>query len=280
MPADRPYGDGPPTSSSSSILGPLTPKKPAKDLSDLFEFTPRKSTSKDNLLMSGTSTNTGSGIAKRMLSRSRTESSFDTTAGSQSSSKPSFDSLSSSLSQASIIVSEEKSGPSSPSSSPSKQSISLPMPAPLPVALPSTTTHTRTYAGKSRSFLVSIPASHLSSVPDSAAGAEDPLADESEARESYTDLRTRWGVDNSEDDPYPRNFSASPSPSRSKSPNKGKAKEVVTYANGMTNDLKSITELRSKGESRRFLDEVGYLFEGLEPSSGVGVRRSRYGINS
>jgi hypothetical protein len=50
----------------------------------------------------------------------------------------------------------------------------------------------------------------------------------------------------------------------------------MVYPNGLTNDLKSITELRSKGESRRFLDEVGYLFEGMEPSGGVGVRRARY----
>jgi Wings apart-like protein regulation of heterochromatin len=40
----------------------------------------------------------------------------------------------------------------------------------------------------------------------------------------------------------------------------------------------SITELRSKGESRRFLDEVGYLFEGLEvPGMAASVQRSRYG---
>ena len=32
--------------------------------------------------------------------------------------------------------------------------------------------------------------------------------------------------------------------------------------------------MRSKGESRRFLDEVGYLFEGLSSNSGIGVRRS------
>lgn len=39
----------------------------------------------------------------------------------------------------------------------------------------------------------------------------------------------------------------------------------------------SITELRSKGESRRFLDEVGYLFEGLEePGMAPSVQRSRY----
>jgi hypothetical protein len=43
----------------------------------------------------------------------------------------------------------------------------------------------------------------------------------------------------------------------------------------MMNPLKSISELRNKGESRRFLDEVGYLFEGLDPKCGVGLRRAR-----
>lgn len=39
------------------------------------------------------------------------------------------------------------------------------------------------------------------------------------------------------------------------------------------NPLSSITDLRSKGESRRFTDEVGYLLEGLDPSSDLSVRR-------
>ena len=44
----------------------------------------------------------------------------------------------------------------------------------------------------------------------------------------------------------------------------------------MMNDLKSISELRSKGEARRFMDDVGYLFEGLDPDGAIGVRRGRY----
>lgn len=43
---------------------------------------------------------------------------------------------------------------------------------------------------------------------------------------------------------------------------------------GLYNSLLSITDMRSKGESRRFLDEVGYLFEGLSPLAGINVRRS------
>ncbi|KAI0058630.1 hypothetical protein BV25DRAFT_1964571 [Artomyces pyxidatus] len=145
---------------------------------------------------------------------------------------------------------------------------------------PSTGVHQsniRTYAGKSRSFLVELP---TGSFPGGA--EEDDLG--FEVRESYTDLRTRWGVDNSEDDPRP----VSPSnslPERddhtenghgAKGKGKGKDKpriSKVVLPPGMMNDLKSITELRSKGESRRFMDEVGYLFEGMGATAGIGVRR-------
>ena len=91
-------------------------------------------------------------------------------------------------------------------------------------------------------------------------------------RESYTVLRERYGVDNSEDGPMlpPEIESASDSPNR-----KGKGKAVQQLPEGMMNDLRSISELRNKGEARRFLDEVGYLFEGLDPEGTVGVRRGR-----
>ena len=42
----------------------------------------------------------------------------------------------------------------------------------------------------------------------------------------------------------------------------------------MTNDLNSITELRSKRDSGRFLHEGGYLFEGLEAQGALGVRKA------
>ncbi|KAF9006201.1 hypothetical protein BDQ17DRAFT_1352946 [Cyathus striatus] len=148
---------------------------------------------------------------------------------------------------------------------------------PTPVLVSSKNT-TRTYAGTSRSFLVSMPVSSLSlptttSVNESQSPSQTMLDDDDDdflTRESYSSLRARWGVDNSEDDPYP--VSTSPSP-------KGKGKErlrppPVPLPNGMMNPLKSITELRSKGESRRFLDEVGYLFEGMARSGAIGLRRA------
>ena len=38
--------------------------------------------------------------------------------------------------------------------------------------------------------------------------------------------------------------------------------------------LASLTDLRSKGESRRFLDEVGFLFEGLQGDTSITLKRS------
>jgi Wings apart-like protein regulation of heterochromatin len=40
-------------------------------------------------------------------------------------------------------------------------------------------------------------------------------------------------------------------------------------------DLKSISELRDKGENRRFLDEIGYLLEGLDSKMTIPVKRLR-----
>ncbi|KAF7973917.1 hypothetical protein HWV62_13968 [Athelia sp. TMB] len=241
---------------------PSTPTKPAKDLSRIFDIG-----SATKGLNTVTHSGSGSGLAKRMLSRSRTESSLESMTASPAALKaPHLESL----------KNVDPPARRSPSRSPSPTTV-VPMPA-MPV------TRTRTYAGKSRSFLIPIPTSQIPALSQSGLNieTEEDSHDEFEIRESYTDLRTRWGVDNSEDDPRPiQNDSRSPSPSgsRAKSPGKlakgkGKSQGPIVYANGLTNDLKSITELRSKGESRRFLDEVGYLFEGLEPNSGPSIRRA------
>ncbi|KAI0053231.1 hypothetical protein FA95DRAFT_1482207 [Auriscalpium vulgare] len=144
-------------------------------------------------------------------------------------------------------------------------------PRPGPSTLVAPQPSIRTYAGKSRSFLVPLP-----SGPSGLAGglADDDLG--LEVRESYTDLRTRWGVDNSEDDPRPVSpYGSDSSPEHPGRKSKGKERaSKVVLAPGMMNDLKSITELRSKGESRRFMDEVGYLFEGMDEGASIGVRRS------
>ncbi|KAF7770314.1 hypothetical protein Agabi119p4_6288 [Agaricus bisporus var. burnettii] len=138
----------------------------------------------------------------------------------------------------------------------------------------------RTYAGQSRSFLISLPVADLG--PDAVLGI-DRMEDNLAEPESYSSLRHRWAVVQSEED-IPSPVAPPPIKSRSKSyPNnatpskkaKGKTKASTAYLPpNMMNPLKSITELRSKGESRRFLDEVGYLFEGMDPSSSTGLKRS------
>ncbi len=129
----------------------------------------------------------------------------------------------------------------------------------------------RTYAGRSRSFLVELPTGGTS---DGAIDGDDLGL---ETRESYKDLRRRWGVDDSEDVPHPTvSARSSPEPENDRK-GKGRSKDrpKVSLPPNMMNDLKSITELRSKGESRRFMDEVGYLFEGMDRNVGVRVRRGR-----
>lgn len=275
--------DGP----EQTLHMPVTPKKPAKDLSWLFDFSPSKTG------LQSTATGRDSGIAKRMLSRSRLESSVISESGSgsqdaiSSQSQPDspFGSLlskvkaDSPLSLASNSVAARAQTPAKDQAPRnwSLEDATSPSPSPSPSKhQPITSTHARTYAGKSRSFLVELPTSHLSSLDQSGldvqVDAEPDGFGQDEVRESYADLRERWGVDNSDDDPRP----VSPSPSPRKGTGKASAPpQASALPNGMMNDLKSITELRSKGESRRFLDEVGYLFEGMEPNTAIGVRRAR-----
>ncbi|KAG2140575.1 hypothetical protein DEU56DRAFT_900794 [Suillus clintonianus] len=201
-----------------------TPTKPARDLSTLFPASPHRTPNSPGRSL---------GVVKRMLSRSRTESSIDRDAGQNvCSSNPSSNTLPVHHSPPKIS--------SSRSPSPTRGE-------PLP------TKHTRTYAGASRSYRIALPAADLAEPDDS--------------RESYADLRSRWGVDNSEDDPRPFDDD-----NRTLKRTSSVGSRVL--ANGMMNDLKSITELRSKGESRRFLDEVGYLFEGIESGCAIALRRA------
>lgn len=247
---------------------PQMPLKPARDLAKIFDAvipvpSPPPSPVK---------------LSKRMLTRSKTESSVDE--------NPSTNDIR-------LNFERTPSLPNLPASSPLKSSNTLVFSSEdsqqFQPALLSSTRITKTYAGNSRSYLAPLSSSSTSSkslLPNQIVEEEE---DEYLTRESYSSLRTRWGVDDSEDDPYPEavpsptksapSNSASPNVTPSKKNTKGKGKGLVTHvlrpSNGMMNPLKTITELRSKGESRRFLDEVGYLFEGMKPSGGLGLRRAR-----
>jgi hypothetical protein len=201
------------------------------------------------------------GLAKRMLSRSQTE---PNTGGSRI--RRAIDSRSNQLAIDNDAIS------STVTSGKQAAEESTPLSSNRAHRTPASTP-TRTYAGRSRSFLVSLPAFNSGSViPDA-----DEEKRDFEATESYTDLRTRWGLDISEDDPRPSTPSTLSPSKGSKGKGKGttSSPSAASPSTGTYNELKSISELRHKGESRRFLDEVGYLFEGMDPKCGIGLRRAR-----
>jgi hypothetical protein len=161
----------------------VTPSQVPKDLSGIFaplpQFTPHSFPSP------------GKSITKRMLVRSRTEPSPTSPSSSQSSP---CSAIAPTLSLPTVISASQKISqrlPSPPSPSPS------PSPS-IAIAKP----HLRTYS-QSRSFLVALPADiasrELSSTGSQIHDVNNPILEPDDGvRESYTDLRTRWGVDHSE----------------------------------------------------------------------------------
>lgn len=109
----------------------------------------------------------------------------------------------------------------------------------------------RTYS-KSRSFLIEVSRDEtqmdVDAQPARASHTQNEQDPSETHRESYSELRSRWGLDNSEQDPE---------------------------LNMPVNDLNSIGEMRSRGETRRFLDELGYLFDGLDTTSGSNTSAKR-----
>lgn len=75
------------------------------------------------------------------------------------------------------------------------------------------------------------------------------MAEEEGLRESYEEQRKRYEVDTGEADPF---LAKAPEP---------------------------IADMRSKGENRRFMGEIGFLIEGIQGSAG-GARRSRFALRT
>lgn len=222
-----------------------------------------------------TSPKRSTGIAKRMLSRSNSSVNSANLSGTSTRSQP--------LGMTDTVI-DLTSGTDSVNSSsvslnkpltPTKATKSFSLDDQSPPIKTQTST-IRTYAGTSRSFLVTVPTTSNVNPESEPTGGPDVLLsnsqDDLEIYETYSDLRARWGVDNSEDDPYPLLPEALQTGKRT-----SKTREVRPAPIPLpVADVKSITELRNKGESRRFHDEVGYLFEGLDPDSSLSVRRGRY----
>jgi len=202
-------------------------------------------------------------LSKRMLSRSKTDPALEQKPPSPPPAlvdrTPSLPVVSTSLSKTTVDTPTISTYSAHSSSATSKSSVN------------------RTYAGQYRSFLVPLP---------SADPTADPLEDAFAVTESYSSLRSRWGIDEVEEDPpsftspaSSRSYTSTPNGSPSKS-RKGKEKatpisRMPTLPDGLSNPLKSISELRHKGETRRFLDEMGFLFEGMRRTAAVGLRQAR-----
>ncbi|KAI0795425.1 hypothetical protein C8Q75DRAFT_449637 [Abortiporus biennis] len=301
----RSHASPEPSSSTARALRrqatPISSEKTVKDLSDLFNFSdpPQEHTE----LSSAKPRSSNGGVVRRMLRRTRTDTSLSSSNASQSNMDVSVPIQVPSTPPKKLVHSRtesfidltspsgsrhsvgDDSTPHTPSKSRSFDDTNSPPARPL-ITGAAATSNIRTYGGKSRSFLVALPSSKLgmnshSQSHDDLLGAlagesQDQEEDDLEVRESYAELRARWGVDNSEDDLYPP-YATVESPSGSPSgKRKGKGKEIPRgplLPPNMMNDLKSISELRSKGETRRFLDEMGYLFEGLDEKGALSVRR-------
>ncbi|KAF8825515.1 uncharacterized protein C8R40DRAFT_1070500 [Lentinula edodes] len=257
MSAVRTYGkkgtkrnlDSGPVQSSSKkpkidSIVPSTPKAAQDYLSHIFDTD-----------LPSPAPSTPNRLSKRMLGRSKTEPTLGDSKDSLESSSKSLLDKTSSLPSFTSPPKRSIPPPSEPSSSPQRPAMN----------------HKRTYAGKSRSFLVAMPADR--SLPEE-------LQDDYNNRESYAVLRSRWGVDNSEDDPYPEPLSplksntTTPSGSPSKGKGKGRLKQEVNVPADIIQPLRSITEIRNKGESRRFLDEVGYLLEGMGKDETPALKKA------
>ena len=249
-------------------------KDKAVDFSDLFGFGDSESSKLSD------PTPKTSGMARRMLGRTQSgPSSRGGPSGSNGQGPIGLKPLLPGKADTVIDLTEE-----APSTTPPVKVVKSAPPENPPPHTNGRTTNLRTYGGPSRSFLIELPANQVPSLTNSQL-TEDSIAsllqsqeDEFGGHESYTSLRSRWGVDNSEDDPY-QPLAAGPSTWLTKK--KGKSgRPPIPLSNSNNSELRSITELRNTGENRRFNDEVGYLFEGLTVESELSVKRGRYAHHS
>lgn len=247
-------------------------KEKAADFSSLFSFEDDKPPA-----MSGSTAKT-TGMARRMLARAQT---VPSSSGSDSPDPHVRDSTRRQplpTMKADTIIDPTEEAPLKTAPIKAAKSASFDN---SPPRTNSRATNLRTYGGTSHTFLIAIPVDQLPSLNDSQL-TEDSVAsllqsqeNEFDTHESYASLRSRWGVDNSEDDPHQPLAEGSTAWLRKKKGKPGRP-PPVPLSGPSVSELRSITELRNTGESRRFNDEVGYLFEGLAVESELSVKRGRY----
>ncbi|VDB95591.1 unnamed protein product [Peniophora sp. CBMAI 1063] len=252
--------------------GPLT-----KDLSDLFDFT---SPEKDGR-GAGLGERAAEPVARRMLARARTEADLSAEDSQDSGAPSRILSRVNSFQPAENDVKMQEDDalifPLELSADPSAEPDILPMrppPAPLQGSASGSGLNSgsiKTYAGRSRSFLAPMPGAGLMDfdlVPEPA---------------SYRELRKELGVDDFEPLSSPPTSPRRPTSPRKSNSVKGKARDdgLATLGAGkpklapnMHNDVRGLSELRNRGEARRFLDAVQDLFDGLSPESAPAIRRA------
>ena len=173
-----------------------TPKKSngLKDLSEIFSAVSRSPspTKPSPKPLQRTTSLKPSGLAKRMLARSRTDSSIESSPKSQEDSLPRYHSFA----EASLSDASPRAGPSRIRSENESQESSQNSMLELSGSQAKEPKNVRrTYAGHSRSFLFEIPASSVVGGGPKIEGLDE---DNDALRDSYAELRKRWGVDNVE----------------------------------------------------------------------------------
>lgn len=238
---------------------PATPKKLPPDLSRLFanhglDQLENNTTTRNSPSPSHTSQSSSTPRRAKMLSRSATFPGRDAVASTSQSISADAGPILSPISRSrTSTVQKTASWPMlspSPSKSDGSPVTNLQRASEMQHDAPLSRPTLRTYSA-SRSFLV--PLSSATPGDHPSLQTDDLESQDAIQHESYADLRKKYRVDLSSDD------------------------DMETGISGPV-DLKNISELRDKGENRRFMDDMGYLLEGLAPKMSIAVKRLRYWI--
>nr|XP_031863392.1 uncharacterized protein CI109_001267 [Kwoniella shandongensis]KAA5530464.1 hypothetical protein CI109_001267 [Kwoniella shandongensis] len=263
-----------------TVSGPSTPRSSPRDLSSLFAaVSPRKDSpnspagQKDDYF--GVGAHRGAigrpGGLRRMLTKtqsmgmvpttpSRSEKNMDKTGGGGEDGSPFGSGMSpggpSTPSRGLRMTQSMPESPtkSSPRGGESSTAATLVIPASASTGQTGSGGRAKRTYGKTRTILVEVPQGEVEEV--SKIPSRKDQEDDSPPQASYAELREKFEVDNS--------ITASGSGSGNLMPEFLMAKAPQT-----------VSDMRSRGENRRFTDELGYLVDGIADSStGISFKRS------
>lgn len=99
---------------------------------------------------------------------------------------------------------------------------------------------------------------------------EAPTLEETLNKESYADLRKRYEVDSGSADVSADLLSVSPSPYQIQ------ISRLISKGALAARPPESVNDMRSKGGNRRYMDETGYLLDGIiDEGASKGFKKSR-----